>query len=88
VSPIPRIDAEFFGGIVLLPVVFGFGIMSAVGGLTGALLYAGFATPALTRIFGVILLFAGFMGATGLAQKMRFHSVGAWLAGGLSGALV
>ena len=57
-----------------------FGIMSAVGGLTGALLHAYFATPALTLIFGAILLFAGFMGTTGLSEKMRFHGIGAWIA--------
>ena len=64
-----------------------FGIMSAVGGLTGALLHAYFATPALTLIFGAILLFAGFMGTTGLSEKMRFHGIGAWIAGAFSGLL-
>ncbi|PJE65732.1 hypothetical protein COU91_00220, partial [Candidatus Saccharibacteria bacterium CG10_big_fil_rev_8_21_14_0_10_47_8] len=68
-------------------VLLGFGLMSAVGGLTGALLHAKFATPAITLIFGCILLFAGFMGASGLSEKMRFHGVAAWIAGGVSGAL-
>lgn len=68
-------------------VLLGFGLMSAVGGLTGALLHAHFATPALTLIFGIILLFAGFTGATGLSEKMRFDGVGSWVAGGVSGML-
>ncbi|MCB0361946.1 MAG: hypothetical protein KDD35_04470 [Bdellovibrionales bacterium] len=44
----------------------------ALGGLTCVLLRTQFATPALTLIFGSILLFAGFMGATGLSEKMRY----------------
>ncbi len=68
-------------------VLLHFGIMSALGGLAGAILHATFATPALTLIFGIILLFAGFMGSTGLSEKMRFHGVGAWIAGGISGLL-
>lgn len=64
-----------------------FGIMSAIGGLLGALLNAKFATPALTLIFGCILLFSGFMGLSGLAQKMRFHGTAAWIAGSISGLL-
>lgn len=68
-------------------VLLGFGFMSAVGGLTGALLHASFATPALTLIFGCILMFAGFMGVTNLSEKMRFHGVGSWIAGGVSGML-
>ncbi|MEI6805637.1 MAG: sulfite exporter TauE/SafE family protein [Myxococcaceae bacterium] len=64
-----------------------FGLMSAGGGLIGALLYASFATPALTLIFGCILIFAGFMGATNLSKKIRLHGLGAWIAGGFSGFL-
>lgn len=64
-----------------------FGLMSAIGGLAGALLHASFATPALSLIFGAILLFAGFMGSTGLSERLRFQGVGAWVAGGVSGLL-
>src|SRR5690606_25422897 len=38
-------------------------------------------------IFGIILIFAGFVGATGLSEKLRFHGVGGWIAGALSGVL-
>src|ERR1700730_11523051 len=37
-----------------------FGIMSAAGGLTGALLNAYAASPALAIVFGVILVFVAF----------------------------
>ncbi|MGE0762568.1 MAG: sulfite exporter TauE/SafE family protein [Bdellovibrionales bacterium] len=64
-----------------------FGSMSAIGGLLGAFLYAQFATPALNLIFGSILIFAGFMGASGLSEKMRFRGAVALAAGALSGLL-
>jgi uncharacterized membrane protein YfcA len=68
-------------------VLFGFGVMSIAGGLTGAVLQAKFTTPALTLIFGTILLFSGFMGASGLSEKMRFRGFFAWFAGATSGFL-
>lgn len=68
-------------------VLLGFGLMSAAGGLLGAVFYASFATPALTLIFGAILLFAGIMGVSNLSQKMKFHGIGSWFAGLLSGIL-
>lgn len=64
-----------------------FGITSALGGLTGALLNAYATSPILTIIFGLLLLFAGSSELTGLAQRMRFHGPLAWLAGALSGLL-
>ncbi|OFZ13203.1 MAG: hypothetical protein A2X86_10315 [Bdellovibrionales bacterium GWA2_49_15] len=66
-------------------VLMGFGITSALGGLIGALLHSTFQSSVLTFIFGGLLIFAGFMGFTGLAQKMRFHGPIAWVAGALSG---
>lgn len=68
-------------------VLRGFGLMSAAGGIAGAVVHARIATPALTLVFGVILLFAGFMGVTGFSRRMRFHGAGAWIAGGISGGL-
>lgn len=66
-------------------VLLGFGFASAIGGLIGALLHATFHSSLLTLIFGGLLIFAGFMGMTGLAQNMRFHGTIAWIAGALSG---
>ncbi len=67
--------------------LLGFGVMSAAGGLTGALLHALAESIVLSGVFGVLLLFAGITGVTGVAQRMRFKGWVAWLAGGLSGLL-
>lgn len=64
-----------------------FGLTSVIGGLTGALLHTIFGNPALTVIFGGILCFAGFMGATNLSDKLRLHGATAWIAGAVSGFL-
>ncbi len=63
-----------------------FGIASAVGGLTGALLHVWLASAVLGYILGALLVFAGIMGATGLASRMRFGRITGWVAGLLSGA--
>ena len=64
-----------------------FGIASAGGGLLGALLGARFSSPVLAYILGGLLVFAGFMGVTGLSKKLRFGKKIAWLGGALSGLL-
>jgi uncharacterized membrane protein YfcA len=64
-----------------------FGLMSAAGGLVGALLQARFASPSVTLIFGAILIFAGFMGFSGLSQRLKFRGPLAWIAGAVSGVL-
>ena len=64
-----------------------FGAASAAGGLAGALLHAAFASRWLAVILGVLLLFTGLMGLTGLAQRMRLTGAAAWALGGLSGIL-
>uniref|UniRef100_A0A7C2P279 Probable membrane transporter protein n=1 Tax=Schlesneria paludicola TaxID=360056 RepID=A0A7C2P279_9PLAN len=61
--------------------------MSAAGGLTGALLQIWMVNPALTVVFGGLLVFTGTMGLTGLSQRLRFTGWRAWVAGGLSGLL-
>jgi hypothetical protein len=66
-------------------VFINFGILSAVGGLLGALLNAWANSPALAIVFGCLLLFAGISGLTGLASRMHFGRGTAWLAGMLSG---
>jgi uncharacterized membrane protein YfcA len=64
-----------------------FGIASAAGGLTGALLQLYADSPILTYILAALLLFAGFGGLTGLTDGMRFKGWVAWFAGALSGIL-
>lgn len=64
-----------------------FGLMSAAGGLCGAILHVHAVTQALTLVFAGLLVFTGFMGLTGLADRLRFHGWLAWLAGAVSGFL-
>ena len=68
-------------------VLLTFGITSAIGGLGGALLHSVVSNPALTVIFAGLLIFAGLGSITGYAQRMRFGSKVAWIAGALSGML-
>jgi uncharacterized membrane protein YfcA len=67
--------------------LWSFGLMSAAGGLGGALLHAYAESPALTLVFGGLLIFTGFMGLTGLSERMRFKGWVGWLAGVVSGVL-
>src|SRR5262249_52408651 len=56
-----------------------FGILSAAGGLAGALLHAWLASPALTGVFGMLLLFAGMSTLSGFSARMRFGRTAAWV---------
>ena len=67
-------------------VLLSFGIASAIGGLTGALLHTWLRSVWLGYILGVLLVFAGMMGLTGLASRMRLGGTVPWIAGVLSGA--
>jgi hypothetical protein len=62
-----------------------FGLTSAAGGLTGALLHAWASSPALAVVFGVLLVVAGASELTGYARRWRFHGSVAWIAGAASG---
>jgi len=66
-------------------VLIRFGILSAAGGLIGALLNAKATSGWLTIVFAALLLFAGITGITGIAERMRFGRKTAWSAGALSG---
>jgi uncharacterized membrane protein YfcA len=72
---------------VTRPLLISFGLPSAIGGLTGALLHEVAGGPLLTAVFAGLLVFAGLSGLTGLAQRMRFGRRMAWVAGALSGLL-
>ncbi|MBL8209606.1 MAG: sulfite exporter TauE/SafE family protein [Bryobacterales bacterium] len=65
-------------------VLLSFGLLSAAGGLTGALLHSVASNPALTLVFSGLLIFAGITGITGQARRMRFGAKVAWVAGALS----
>ena len=64
-----------------------FGLMSAAGGVTGAVLQRYAAAPWLTLVFSVLLVFVGVAQLTGLSERMRFGRRTGWIAGVLSGAL-
>jgi uncharacterized membrane protein YfcA len=67
-------------------VLLTFGITSAAGGLAGALLHVWFKSAVLGYVLGALLVFAGVMGLTGLAARMRFGRSTGLIAGALSGA--
>ena len=65
----------------------GFGIASAIGALTGALLGTRFSSHALAVVFGTLLVLAGVFELTGWIQRVRWGRRAAWIAGALSGTL-
>jgi uncharacterized protein len=73
-----RVDRQVF---------WNFGLTSAAGGLTGALLHGWANSRWLSIVFGALLLFAAASEVTGLARRMRFRGHVAWVAGALSGLL-
>jgi uncharacterized membrane protein YfcA len=66
-------------------VVRTFGVMSAAGGLTGALLQQRLHGPGLVMVFAGLLIFAGVTGLTGAMERIRLGRTAAWIAGLLSG---
>ena len=66
-------------------VVRSFGIMSAAGGMTGALLNMRATSRALDIVFGSLLVLAGTSQVTGYTTRWRLHGALAWLGGALSG---
>jgi len=68
-------------------VLVSFGIPSALGGLSGALLHSVAASRLLSIVFGAILIFVGLSELTGLSRRMKFGRTTAWIAGALSGFL-
>lgn len=66
-------------------VLGGFGLTSAAGGLAGAVLHNRLESAVLGQVLGVLLVFAGIMGLSGLASRMTFGRRTAWAAGAMSG---
>ena len=62
-----------------------FGILSALGGLLGALLNSRANSPALTIVFGLLLITAGTSSLTGIFERLQLGRFGAWTAGFVSG---
>lgn len=68
-------------------VLVSFGLMSAGGGLAGALLQRVVSGRSLTILLAVLLTFAGIAGLTGLSDRLRLGRMTGWIAGIVSGAL-
>ncbi len=66
-------------------VLLTFGVTSALGGLTGAILHSWIGGRVLAYILAALLIFAGLTGLLGITLK--FGRGGAWIAGALSGLL-
>jgi uncharacterized membrane protein YfcA len=66
-------------------VFWSFGVMSALGGLVGAVLHVWASELALGALFGSLLIFAGATELTGLTKRVQLGRRAAWIAGGLSG---
>ena len=68
-----------------------FGLLSAVGGLTGALLHTFFVSNLLQIIFALMLVVAGVLGVLQVSERLRFGKTSAaviGLASGFFGGLV
>jgi uncharacterized membrane protein YfcA len=68
-------------------VMWSFGLASAAGGITGALLSSVVQSGWLLGLLGVLLVFVGISEWTGLSRRLRFTGAVAWLAGTVSGLL-
>jgi uncharacterized membrane protein YfcA len=68
-------------------ILAGFGIASAVGGLSGALLGARFSSHALSIVFGILLVLAGITEFTRWMERVHWGRRAAWIAGAVSGVL-
>ena len=66
-------------------IVRSFGLTSAAGGLTGALLNTWASSRVLQLVFGSLLILAGLSQVTGYAKRWQLRGVLAWLGGALSG---
>jgi hypothetical protein len=68
-------------------VLWSFGLASAAGGITGALLNTVFQSPWLLALLGALLLFVAAGELTGFSRRMVFSGPWAWIAGAVSGML-
>jgi uncharacterized membrane protein YfcA len=69
------------------PVLLGFGVASAIGGLIGALVHVWVSSRALAVVFGVVVAIAGVSELTGWMRRVHWGRHSAWAAGALSAAL-
>jgi hypothetical protein len=68
-----------------IAVLKGFGLASAAGGLTGAILHSRASAELITKIFAALLILSGLAGLTGIIRRLHFHGHTAWVGGLVSG---
>lgn len=68
-----------------LSILARFGVVSALGGLAGAFLFARLAADLLTPLLGALLLLTALSGLTGRLKRWRPQGPIVWILGGLSG---
>ena len=68
-------------------VMWSFGLASAAGGITGALLSIVVQSGWLLGLLGMLLVFVGISEWTGLSRRLAFTGATAWMAGAVSGLL-
>ena len=66
-------------------VLLRFGLLSAAGGLAGALLFTRLGGPALAAALGALLILTSVAGLTGLSSRWHPRGATVWLLGALSG---
>ena len=66
-------------------ILVSFGLLSAGGGLAGALLYARIGSAGLARALGILLIMTALAGLSRRTSRRRAHGPLVWLLGGLSG---
>lgn len=67
------------------PVLRGFGVASAAGGLVGAYAFTQASGGVLARLLGALLAFVGIAELSGIAQRFKLPGAAAWVGGALSG---
>lgn len=75
-----RLRGSFDGAVLVR-----FGLLSAVGGLVGALLFARLAPADLARVLGALFVLTATAGITGWSQRWRPRGAFVWVLGALSG---
>jgi uncharacterized membrane protein YfcA len=68
-------------------VLLGFGVASAVGGLTGAVIHVWISSAALSVVFGIVVAITGVSELTGWMRRVQWGRRSAWIAGAVSGSL-
>jgi len=67
------------------PIIVRFGLVSAAGGLLGALVFAHLALAVLGRVLGALLVLTAVAGVSGWSQRRRPRGALTWILGALSG---